>query len=119
MSIKLFDSELNVMNILWKFGDTTAKKISEILNKEIGWNVNTTYTIIKKCIKKGAISRYEPNFMCHAEVTRQEVQQAELTVFMDKLFDGAADKLFAALIDTKDMSRDEIQRLKDMVNNLK
>ena len=119
MSIKLFDSELKVMNVLWKNSDTTAKQISEILAEETGWNVNTTYTVIKKCIAKGAITRSEPNFMCHAEISKEEVQKSELSEFMDKLFDGAADKLFAALIDNKEMSQDEIQALKDMVNELK
>ena len=65
MDIKLFDSELKVMCVLWNEGDTTAKHISDVLKKEIGWNMNTTYTLIKRCIKKGAIERSEPNFMCH------------------------------------------------------
>ena len=50
MDIKLFDSELKVMGVLWKRGDTTAKKISDILKEEVGWNMNTTYTLIKRCI---------------------------------------------------------------------
>ena len=66
MDIKLFDSELKVMGVLWDEGDTTAKHISDVLKEEIGWNMNTTYTLIKRCIKKGAIERSEPNFMCHA-----------------------------------------------------
>ena len=66
MAIKLFDSELKVMDVLWKEGDKTAKQISDILKEEIGWNMNTTYTVIKKCMAKGAIERSEPNFMCHA-----------------------------------------------------
>lgn len=119
MSIKLFDSELKVMNVLWENGDMTAKSISDILSDKVGWNINTTYTIIKKCIAKGAITRFEPNFMCHAEITRQEIQRSELSDLMDKIFDGAADKLFAALIDSKKMSDDEIKTLKDMVNKLK
>ena len=52
MAIKLFDSELKVMDVLWKEGDKTAKQISDILKEEIGWNMNTTYTVIKKCIAK-------------------------------------------------------------------
>ena len=42
MAIKLFDSELKVMDVLWKEGDKTAKQISDILKGEIGWNMNTT-----------------------------------------------------------------------------
>ncbi len=52
MDIKLFDSELKVMNVLWREGDTTAKHISDVLKAETGWNMNTTYTLIKRCIKK-------------------------------------------------------------------
>ena len=55
--MKLFDSELKVMEVLWRLGDQTAKQISGILKEEIGWNVNTTYTVIKKCIAKGAVQR--------------------------------------------------------------
>ncbi len=51
MDIKLFDSELKVMSVLWREGDTTAKHLSDVLKEEIGWNMNTTYTLIKRCIK--------------------------------------------------------------------
>ena len=59
--MKLFDSELKVMDVLWRLGDRTAKEISSILGEETGWNVNTTYTVIKKCVAKGAVRRSEPN----------------------------------------------------------
>ena len=36
MPIKLFDSELKVMNVLWRGGDRTAKEISDILKAETG-----------------------------------------------------------------------------------
>lgn len=63
MSVKLFDSERKIMNVLWKEGDCTAKYISDVLKEEVGWNMNTTYTLIKRCIKKGAIERSEPHFL--------------------------------------------------------
>ena len=53
MEEKLFDSERKVMEVIWEEGDMTAKEISLILNEKIGWNKNTTYTVIKKCIQKG------------------------------------------------------------------
>ena len=60
MNMKLFASEQKVMEVLWRKGDLHAGRIAEILNDEIGWNRNTTYTVIKKCIEKGAIERQEP-----------------------------------------------------------
>ena len=55
MEKTLFDSERKVMEVIWKEGDVTAKQISLTLRDTIGWNKNTTYTVIKKCIQKGFI----------------------------------------------------------------
>lgn len=118
MNIKLFDSELKVMGVLWREGDTTAKHISDVLKEEIGWNMNTTYTLIKRCIKKGAIERSEPNFMCHALIPKEEVQEAETNELINKIYDGSADKLFAALLSRKKLSAEQIEKLKQIVRDL-
>ena len=98
MNIKLFDSEIKVMSVLWREGDSTAKHISDVLKEETGWNMNTTYTLIKRCINKGAIERSEPNFMCHALIPKEEVQEAETNELINKIYDGSANNLFAALL---------------------
>lgn len=118
MEIKLFDSELKVMDVLWREGDTTAKHISDVLKDEVGWNMNTTYTLIKRCMKKGAIERSEPNFMCHALIPKEEVQEAETEEFINKIYDGSVDKLFTALLDRKKLSGEQIERLKQIVKEL-
>ena len=112
---KLFDSELKVMNVLWRDGDVPAKHVAAILNRELGWNKNTTYTLIKRCMKKGAIERTEPNFMCHALIPKEKVQEAETDELIDKVYDGSADKLFAALLGRKKLSSEQIESLKRIV----
>ncbi len=118
MTIKLFDSELKVMNVLWREGDTTAKHISDILKAEIGWNMNTTYTVIKKCIAKNAIERTEPNFMCRALISKEDVQEAETDELIGRLYDGSVDKLFAALLERKKLTAEQIEKLKQAVGDL-
>lgn len=118
MDRKLFDSELKVMSVLWRDGDVPAKYIARLLTEELGWNVNTTYTLIKRCIKKGAIERSEPGFMCHALVSKEKVQEAETDELIDKVYDGSADKLFAALLDRKKLSAAQIEKLKQIVGDL-
>lgn len=118
MAIKLFDSELKVMDVLWREGDCTAKHIAEVLEKETGWNRNTTYTLIKRCIGKGAIERSEPHFMCHAQIPKEEIQEAETQELIDKIYDGCAEKLFAALLGRKKLSAEQIEKLKRMVDEL-
>ena len=117
MEIKLFDSELKVMDVLWREGDQPAKYVAKTLTDELGWNVNTTYTLIKRCIKKGAIERTEPNFMCRALIPKEQVQQDETRELIDKIYDGSADQLFAALLGSQKLSREQIQRLKELVEN--
>ena len=114
--MKLFDSELKVMDVLWTEGDMTAKEISNVLSGSIGWNMNTTYTVIKKCVAKGAIERTEPNFMCHALISKEEVRAAEASELVTKLFDGSPDLLFASLLGGKTLSRDQIDRLRRWID---
>ena len=118
MTVKLFDSELKVMDVLWKEGDMPAKQISDILKESTGWNMNTTYTVIKKCIAKGAIQRREPNFLCHALIARDVVQAAETEELLHKLFDSSPDLLFASLLGHQKLSKTQIGNLRRMVSEL-
>lgn len=116
--MKLFDSELKVMDVLWREGDLPAKAIAKTLTEEIGWNVNTTYTLIKRCIAKEAIERSEPGFMCHALVSKEQVQQEETQELIDKVFDGSADKLFASLLGGRRISREQLELLRRMIDEM-
>ena len=117
-NIKLFDSELKVMDILWKDGIVPAKYVADRLTQELGWNKNTTYTLIKRCMKKGAIERTEPNFMCHALIAKEDVQETETNELINKIYDGSVDKLFAALLGRKKLSIEQIEKLKQIVDSL-
>ena len=79
---------------------------------------NTTYTLIKRCMKKGAIRRSEPNFMCHALIPKEDVQEAETTELINKIYDGSADKLFAALLGRKKLSAGQIEKLRQIIGDL-
>lgn len=118
MIVKLFDSELKVMEFLWEAGTLHARELAGLAGKQIGWSKTTTYTVIKKCIEKGAIERTEPGFVCRPLISRDEVRQYETEELIDKLYDGSADKLIAALLDGQKLKRDEINRLKAMIEGL-
>jgi len=119
MKIKVFDSELKVMEALWKEGDLSAGQLAKILKEQTGWNRNTTYTVIKKLIDKGAILRREPNFYCRAAITKEQVQQNEATELIGKLFDGSAGMFLSAFFCDKELPESEINRLRQIVDNLK
>ena len=116
--MKLFDSERKVMEVLWREGGISAGQVAKILKEETGWNKNTTYTVIKKCVDKGAVKREEPGFICRPLISRQEVQDYETEELIDKMFDGSKEKFFAAFLDGKKLSNQEVDSLKRMIDDL-
>lgn len=113
--MKLFESEWKVMEVLWQNGDTTAKDISLRLAGSAGWNKNTTYTVIKKCVDKGAVERREPNFLCHALVSREAARKEEADTLVDKFFGGSVELLMASALSGRKLSEQEIARLRALV----
>ena len=118
MSCKLFESELKVMEILWSEGEASAKQIAEVLKEQVGWSKTTTYTVLKKCVDKGAIERTEPGFLCRAMITREQAQRYETDELIDRMYGGRADQLVAALLDGGRLGAEEIARLRRRVDGL-
>ena len=118
--MKLFESEWRVMDALWSRGrDATAKELAAILADSVGWNKNTTYTVIKKCVEKGAIRREEPNFLCHPLITREEARRDEAEQLVERVFDGSASLLMASLLGgERKLSPEEIRELRDLIDRL-
>lgn len=116
MNITLFDSELRLMEFLWESGPISAKALSLAVADRIGWNKNTTYTVLKKLETKGYITRTDPGYICTARITRQQAQKAETDHLVSRLFGGSRKALFSALLDDKALSQDEIDELRRMID---
>ena len=115
-NIKLFDSELKVMEVIWEKEPISAKEISLLLGDRIGWNKNTTYTIIKKLIEKEVLLREEPNFICSSKLKREQVQIAETNSLIDKLYQGSKKAFFAAFFQNEKLSVEELEELKRLID---
>ena len=116
--MKLFDSELKVLEILWQDGVSTAKKMAEILREQVGWSKTTSYTVIKKCVDKGVVSREDPGFVCRPIITKQQAQDMETTELINKMYGGMPDQLVASILWHKSFSPEEIKRLKELIQKL-
>ena len=114
--IKLFDSELRLMEIVWSKCPLSAKEISLIAAEEIGWNKNTTYTVLKKLVEKNAVKRIDPNFICEPLITRERVQLEETRKLIDKLYDGSLKTFFASFLKREKLSDEEIEELKKIID---
>lgn len=116
MELKLFDSEIKVMDLIWANEPVSAKELSILAAQETGWNKNTTYTVIKKLEAKGYIKRQEPGFICTSLISKDEVCRAETQSLIDKLFGGSKKALFSALLEDEKLSGKELEELRKMID---
>lgn len=114
--IRLHDGELNVMELLWSNKMLAAKDIAKIIKEYVGWEKNTTYTVIKRLIDKGAIERQEPGFMCRAIVSKQTIQNNEIKSLLDRFFSGSFSTMFSEYMHTHGFKSSEVL---EMENKLK
>lgn len=117
MKDKLYDSEAKVMEIIWDKGSLSAKEISLIAADSIGWNKNTTYTVIKKLEAKGFIQRSDPGFICTPLISRTEMQKAEAKSLLSRVFGGSRKALFSALLEDERLSENEISELRKLIDS--
>lgn len=114
--IRLHEGELNIMELLWSNKVLAAKDIAKIVKEYIGWEKNTTYTVIKRLIDKGAIAREEPGFLCHALISKRTVQRTETKVLLDKLFNGSLNTFLVEYLNSQALSKAEIMELQRIVS---
>lgn len=114
--IRLHEGELNVMELLWSNKELAAKDISKIIKEYIGWEKNTTYTVIKRLIDKGAIERTEPGFICKAIISKRTVQKIETEALFSKLFNSSLSSFFTDYLRNERLSSAEIFELKRIID---
>ena len=115
MEIKLFDSELKVMEILWNKGEMKAKDLASVLAVTNDWKKSTSYTVIKKCVDKGIIQRKDWEFTCVPLITREEVQEYGTKELLNKYYKGSVVDLVTHLLGHGYTSKEDISSLRDMI----
>ena len=114
--IKLFEGELKLMELLWEHEGAKAKELSLLAAEKIGWNKNTTYTVIKKLVDKGAVKRSEPGFICHSLIGREEAGREEAKEVLRTFFGGSVKALFSSFISDGTLSAKEADELQKLID---
>ena len=115
MEIKIFDSEIKIMELIWEHKEISAKDLSLIANEKLGWNKNTTYTVLRKLETKGYIKRSDPNYICTPLISRNDVQLSETKNLVKRLFGGSKKALFSALLDDETLTQEDIDELRELI----
>jgi BlaI family penicillinase repressor len=115
--IKLFDSEIKLMELVWQNPNISAKELSLLASETIGWNKNTTYTILKKLVSKKAVLRVEPNFICVPLIEKEQIGYDEAKTIVDKLYNGSLKMLFSSFLNREKLSKQELSQIKSMIES--
>ena len=113
---KISDSELEVMKLLWQAGDAlTVTEIREALQRSRGWEATTVKTLVSRLVSKGALLQEKRKvFYYSPAISQQEYKAWATEELISRLYQGSAKSLIAALVDSKGLSRDDLDALRQM-----
>ena len=114
------DRELEIMKVLWARGRANVREVQEDLNRESGpvaySTVQTLLNIMEE--KKGLVRHVvEGRTFVYLPKKSSEWTIRELTrKFVDRVFDGALDRVMVALLDSKPPTTEDLDRLRAMID---
>ena len=115
--LRLHEGELNIMELLWSNKELAAKDISKIIKEYIGWEKNTTYTVIKRLIDMGAVQRTDPGFICSALVTQRSVREIETKRLLNQFYNGSLQTFISEYLKNQRLSAGDIAELQKLAKN--
>src|SRR5207249_829101 len=114
--IAFTDRELDVMSVLWDAGSATVAQVRERLSDDLAYT--TVLTVLRTLEQKGYVRhtgegrahRYRPL------VKRAAAGRSALRRLVDKVFDGSPELLLTQLVSDKNLSDEELRRLRRLVD---
>lgn len=117
---KISGAESQIMDALWTRGELTADEIVASVGPAQGWGEATVKTLINRLLKKKAIAseRRGGRAMYRPLVTREDYLTGESQGLLDRLFGGQIAPLVAHYARHRELSPEEIARLKRLIAEL-
>jgi BlaI family transcriptional regulator, penicillinase repressor len=117
----LTEQELEIMKIIWRLGDVTVRQVYEEILKERKIAYTTVMTMMgileeKKFLKKTSTEKahvYRPA-QAKAQVMSRMVKD-----FVERVFNGSAKPLLVHLVETEQVTPEELAELTAMVKRSK
>lgn len=116
--ITVSDAELEILEVLWSADRAlNASEIRSQLNESKNWERTTVLTLIQRLVKKGVIAQEKREVYYYQPcIRREEYVREETRNFVDKFFQGSSRNLAAALVDSKALTKEDIEALRSYFN---
>ena len=119
--IKPTESELEILQVLWKKGLATVREVHEELSKNKDSGYTTTLKLLQIMFEKGLVTRDDSNktHIYTAAVSRQKTQKQLLDKMINTLFAGSSTQLVLQALGNQKASKDELEEIQKYLDNLK
>lgn len=115
---EITETELEIMQVLWKNKRCNLTAIMEELSKNEERNKNTIKTLIHRLIQKGAIESQKVNnkeVEYIPKINEKKFITKESNSFLNKFFNGNTEKLLLNFVENKKVTKKELQKLIDIL----
>jgi BlaI family penicillinase repressor len=115
--IELTEAEWTVIKAVWEGEPCNAPAIQEKLFPQTEWTYSTVRTLMDRMVGKGLLkAEKEKNVTVYrTAVTRAQAQRGELLYALKHAFNGALTPLVQCLLDTNEVSRAELDQIKQLI----
>ena len=122
MEVKPTNSELEILQVIWRKGSCTVRDVNEQLVKDKGAEIGytTTLKLMQIMHEKGLLER-ETSSRSHiynALISQSATSQNLLDTLIDTVFNGSAAQLVMQALSKKNSSREEIEMIKKYLDQL-
>lgn len=119
----LSDSELFVMKVIWRSEESLSlQDIAECVNRIYGknWKPQTVSVFLGRIVKKNLLvsKRQGRQFYYYPTISEEEYRKKETVKCVDTLGDGKADVFFAALSQARNLTKEEKEKIRGILNEL-
>lgn len=116
----LTDGELRLMRVLWERGESSVGQVIDALRERPKPAYNTVQTMLRILERKHYLRhrRMGRAFLFSPVVDRMNARRRALRYLITRFFDGSPDLLAVNLLETEQLSRDELRRLKERIEGI-
>lgn len=108
--------ELDVMSVLWRTGSATVAEVREALDEPLAYT--SVLSALQTLEDKGFV-RHEPEgraYRYFPTVASDAAGSSAIARIRDAIFQGSASQLLAQLVSDRDLSRDELERMRRLLD---
>lgn len=108
--------ELEIMKVLWETGPANVQTVQEKLGRPLAYT--TVQTMLNVLHRKGHATRTlkQKAYFYRPSISRRDAAKQAVADVVDRLFSGSASNLVMSLVETKQLSGDELARLRDLLD---